>query len=68
MSEHINKLGCGPRAMIIIAEKIGRPIDPDLLWNKFCAADDTAIKQNGAIYISTILDISREYELQDTST
>lgn len=61
MSEHINKLACGPRALLILAEKIGHPIDPDILWERFCKPGEKIVKANGAIYLSAILDMAREY-------
>lgn len=61
MSIHINELACGPRALMIIAEKIGKPINPDLIWEKFCSGDNAYIAKDGSIYISTLLDMAREF-------
>jgi hypothetical protein len=46
---------------MILAEKIGRPIDPDTMWKRFFSPESSIAGQDGAIYISTILDIAREY-------
>jgi hypothetical protein len=47
--------------MMILAEKIGRPIDPDIMWKRFFSPDSKIAGKDGAIWVSTLLDIAREY-------
>lgn len=58
MSAHFHKLHCGPRALMMIAERKCSPIDPDELWLRFGADIDA---KGGAVAISTILDMARHF-------
>jgi len=41
---------------MIIAEKMGQPIDPDVLWEKYFSN-----VQSSGVFVSKILDIAREF-------
>ena len=44
---------------MILAEKIGRPIDPDAIWKKFFS--HLPAGHGGGVKISDVLDIAREF-------
>jgi len=44
---------------MIIAENIGRPLDPDAVWEKFFSNQPK--ESEGGVFISDVLDIAREY-------
>jgi len=60
MSEHFEKLRCGPRSLLLLAEKIGVEIDPDRVWKIFEKEFGRNPDVPGASSVSLILDIARE--------
>jgi hypothetical protein len=58
MSIHFDKLQCGPRALMILAEKISQPIEPDALWERF---SEELGNSSGKVSASLVLDMARAF-------
>src|SRR5436190_9244543 len=63
MSAHFHKLKCGPRSLMILAAKLGRPIDPDALWERFAHDIEQSTAAPGAVSVSTLLDMARAFRI-----
>jgi hypothetical protein len=48
---------------MMVAKKIGRPIDPDILWERFASEIQKPNDDSGAISASILLDMARAFNI-----